>query len=172
MQYVVRIVLSKLEQSFLTYFEEFCLYHVRVIVLLRMPTQRVAENKSYQDQVKKCKWVQRKVREKCKANHLQESLFWRFDGFVEKTSPQGRNRIHLVNCLVKLIRSHWILWIFLFLILSMMLCWTDVINYYVTFWWKKLDISLNLLTFNSIINSLKLSFSINFADFNNFSRSR
>lgn len=124
MQYVVRIVLSKLEQRFLTYFQKFCLYHVRVIVLLSMPTQRVAEYKSYQYQVKKCKWVQGKVREKCKADHLQESLFRRFDGFVEKTSAQRRDRIHLVNCLVKLIWSHWILWMFYILVWVLMLCWT------------------------------------------------
>ena len=51
---IVRVVLSQLKQSFLADFEELCLNHVRVIVRLRVPTQRVAEYKSDKDEVKEC----------------------------------------------------------------------------------------------------------------------
>ena len=55
---IVRVILSQFKQGFLAYFQELSFNHVRVVIGLCVPTQRVAEYESDKDKVKESERVQ------------------------------------------------------------------------------------------------------------------
>lgn len=80
---------------------------MRVVVLLRVPAQRVAKHECYQHKVEECERVQCEVGEEGESYHLQKGLFGGLRAFGKKTGAQRRKGVHFVYRFIELLAGHW-----------------------------------------------------------------